>query len=172
MDTNGAGEAHVGKNNLDGSKTAALHLGGTAPAAKAVAPDGLHWVKNDDGDFLIVDEDSGNVAGERKYVLSLDSTTLALKEKGTGDLLAIAGGADNPRAKAKVAAMRARAAARVRAGAARATVAEARVARVAARVVPNNTVCYSRSYGQSASTSDGLPHLQLQWLRGSSMRCR
>lgn len=105
LDTNGAGEAHVGKNNLDGSKTAALHLGGTAPAAKAVAPDGLHWVKNDDGDFLIVDEDSGNVAGERKYVLSLDSTTLALKEKGTGDLLAIAGGADNPRAKAKVAAM-------------------------------------------------------------------
>ena len=105
LDTNGAGEAHVGKNNLDGSKTAALHLGGTAPAAKAVAPDGLIWVKNDDGDFLIVDEDSGNVAGERKYVLSLDSTTLALKEKGTGDLLAIAGGADNPRAKAKVAAM-------------------------------------------------------------------
>jgi hypothetical protein len=105
LDTNGAGEAHVGKNNLDGSKTAALHLGGTAPAAKAVAPDGLLWVKNDDGDFLIVDEDSGSVAGERKYVLSLDSTTLALKEKGTGDLLAIAGGADNPRAKAKVAAM-------------------------------------------------------------------
>lgn len=105
LDTNGAGEAHVGKNNLDGSQTAALHLGGTAPAAKAVAPDGLHWVKNDDGDFLIVDEDSGNVAGERKYVLSLDSTTLALKEKGTGDLLAIAGGSDNPRAKAKVAAM-------------------------------------------------------------------
>jgi len=105
LDTNGAGEAHVGKNNLDGSKTAALHLGGTAPAAKAVAPDGLIWVKNDDGDFLIVDEDSGNVAGERKYVLSLDSTTLALKEEGTGDLLAIAGGADNPRAKAKVAAM-------------------------------------------------------------------
>ena len=105
LDTNGAGEAHVGKNNLDGSQTAAKHLGGTAPAAKAVAPDGLHWVKNDDGDFLIVDEDSGNVAGERKYVLSLDSTTLALKEKGTGDLLAIAGGADNPRAKAKVAAM-------------------------------------------------------------------
>lgn len=105
LDTNGAGEAHVGKNNLDGSQTAALHLGGTAPAAKAVAPDGLIWVKNDDGDFLIVDEDSGNVAGERKYVLSLDSTTLALKEKGTGDLLAIAGGADNPRAKAKVAAM-------------------------------------------------------------------
>jgi len=105
LDTNGAGEAHVGKNNLDGSQTAAKHLGGTAPAAKAVAPDGLIWVKNDDGDFLIVDEDSGNVAGERKYVLSLDSTTLALKEKGTGDLLAIAGGADNPRAKAKVAAM-------------------------------------------------------------------
>ena len=105
LDTNGAGEAHVGKNNLDGSQTAAKHLGGTAAAAKAVAPDGLHWVKNDDGDFLIVDEDSGNVAGERKYVLSLDSTTLALKEKGTGDLLAIAGGADNPRAKAKVAAM-------------------------------------------------------------------
>ena len=105
LDTNGAGEAHVGKNNLDGRQTAALHLGGTAPAAKAVAPDGLHWVKNDDGDFLIVDEDSGNVAGERKYVLALDSTTLALKEEGTGDLLAIAGGADNPRAKAKVAAM-------------------------------------------------------------------
>lgn len=105
LDTNGAGEAHVGKNNLDGSQTAAVHLGGSKPAAKAVDPDGLLWVKNDDGDFLIVDEDSGNVAGERKFVLSLDSTTLALKEKGTGDLLAIAGGSDNPRAKAKVAAM-------------------------------------------------------------------
>ena len=73
---------------------------------------------------------------------------------------------------AKVAAMQARAAARVRAGAARATVAEARVARVAARVVPNNTVSYLRRYGQSASISDGLPHLQLQWFRGSCVRCR
>jgi hypothetical protein len=49
-------------------------------------------------------------------------------------------------------------AAKVRAAALRAMAAEARVAMVVARAVPNNTGCYSRSYGQSASTSDGLPH--------------
>ena len=56
------------------------------------------------------------------------------------------------------------AAARVRVAGVRARVAEVtvmvdrEVAMVVARAVPNNTGCYSRSYGQSASTSDGLPH--------------
>jgi len=41
--------------------------------AKMVAPDGLYWTKAKDGDFLIVDEDSGNDYGERKYIISIDS---------------------------------------------------------------------------------------------------
>jgi len=56
--------------------------------AKMVAPDGLYWTKAKDGDFLIVDEDSGNDYGERKYVISIDS------EMNVEDayLLAISGG--------------------------------------------------------------------------------
>ena len=36
--------------------------------AQMVAPDGLMWIKSSDADVLIVDEDSGNDFGERKYV--------------------------------------------------------------------------------------------------------
>ena len=56
--------------------------------AKMVAPDGLYWAKTADGDFLIVDEDSGNDFGERKYVLTLDGE---LNVAGA-HLLALAGG--------------------------------------------------------------------------------
>lgn len=103
LETNGVGQAHEGTKNPDGSLTAAIHVGSSA--AKSVAPDGLHWVKTDDGDFLIVDEDSGNVAGERKFMLQIDSNTMELTTETQGHLLAIAGGADNPRAAAGVAAL-------------------------------------------------------------------
>ena len=55
--------------------------------AKMVAPDGLYWSKTADGDYLIVDEDSGNDFGERKYVLTIDANMNVVD----GHLLAIAG---------------------------------------------------------------------------------
>ncbi|HZW01496.1 MAG TPA: hypothetical protein VFF55_08000, partial [Candidatus Deferrimicrobium sp.] len=66
--------------------------------AKMVAPDGLQWVKASDADVLIVDEDSGNTLGERKYALVIDPETMKLVEDGTGYFLAMAGGELNPRA--------------------------------------------------------------------------
>jgi hypothetical protein len=79
----------------DPSATAAKHI--EADAAKMVAPDGLQWIKTSDADVLIVDEDSGNDYGERKYALVLDPATLQLKTANTGHFLAMAGGSDNPR---------------------------------------------------------------------------
>lgn len=72
--------------------------------AKTTAPDGLHWVKTADADVLIVDEDSGNPQGERKFALVLDPETLELAQPRTGYFLASAGGAANPRAEASAAA--------------------------------------------------------------------
>lgn len=98
------GDKGIG-NGLEGTtadETAAIHI--EAGAAKMVAPDGLMWVKTAEGDLLIVDEDSGNDLGERKYVLSIDPETLELIEDNTGYFLAQAGGADNPRAEAGAAA--------------------------------------------------------------------
>ena len=103
LDTNGVGEAHVGAENPDGSLDASIHV--ETGRAKTVANDGLHWVKNDDGDFLILDEDSGNDAGERKMIIQINSDTMELATEATGNLLAIAGGSDNPRAAAGVAAL-------------------------------------------------------------------
>ena len=40
--------------------------------AQMVAPDGLMWIKSSDADVLIVDEDSGNDFGERKYAIALN----------------------------------------------------------------------------------------------------
>ena len=70
--------------------------------AKATSPDGLAWIKAADADILIVDEDSGNSGGDRKYALPLDPETLALASPGKGYFLAMAGGSANPRAAAKV----------------------------------------------------------------------
>ena len=69
--------------------------------AKMVAPDGLYWAKTKDGDYLIVDEDSGNDFGERKYVLTIDN------EMNVTDahLLAIAGGKHSARYEAGVSAL-------------------------------------------------------------------
>ena len=72
--------------------------------AKIVANDGLMWVKTADADVLIVDEDSGNDLGERKFALMLDPETVDLTEVGKeGYFLAMAGGGENPRAAAKTA---------------------------------------------------------------------
>jgi hypothetical protein len=69
---------------------------------KANDPDGLLWVKSSDADILIVDEDSGNDYGERKYALVLNEDTLAIEPDGTGYFIAQAGGNKNPRANAGV----------------------------------------------------------------------
>jgi Ca2+-binding RTX toxin-like protein len=61
-------------------------------------PDGLIWVKSSDADVLIVDEDSGNDYGERKYALVIDPETLSVMPEGIGYFLAQAGGSKNPRA--------------------------------------------------------------------------
>jgi hypothetical protein len=69
--------------------------------AKMVAPDGLYWAKTADGDYLIVDEDSGNDFGERKYVLSLDGDL----NVSAAHLLALAGGKFSSRYEAGVSAL-------------------------------------------------------------------
>jgi hypothetical protein len=69
---------------------------------KANDPDGLLWVKSSDADILIVDEDSGNDYGERKFALVLNEDTLAIEPDDTGYFIAQAGGNKNPRANAGV----------------------------------------------------------------------
>ncbi len=69
--------------------------------AKMVAPDGLYWANTADGDYLIVDEDSGNDFGERKYVLSLDGDLNVT----AGHLLGLAGGKYSARYEAGVSAL-------------------------------------------------------------------
>lgn len=103
LETGGKGLAPVGDNNLDGTRTHATHV--EDDAAYADQPDGLQWIKTADGDFLIVDEDSGNDYGERKYILPINSETMELETANTGYLLAVAGGKLNPRAVAGVAAI-------------------------------------------------------------------
>jgi hypothetical protein len=66
-----------------------------------VAPDGLYWAKTADGDYLIVDEDSGNDYGERKYVLSLDGDLNVT----AGHLLGLSGGKYSARYEAGVSAL-------------------------------------------------------------------
>ncbi len=103
LETNGKGAAHVGPNNPDGTSTHAIHV--ERDKAYADQPDGLQWVKAEDGDYLVVDEDSGNDYGERKYVLPIDAETMHLNDPGTGYFLASAGGSLNPRAAEGVAAI-------------------------------------------------------------------
>ncbi|ERN42859.1 hypothetical protein KR51_00003850 [Rubidibacter lacunae KORDI 51-2] len=103
LETGGKGAGHIGKENPDGSLTHAIHI--EDGEARMDQPDGLQWVKAADGDYLIVDEDSGNDAGERKYVLPINGDSLELVEPNTGYFLASAGGSDNPRGLAGVAAI-------------------------------------------------------------------
>jgi hypothetical protein len=101
--TGGKGLAHIGTNNADGTKTHATHV--EDGKAYTDSPDGLQWIKTSDGDFLIVDEDSGNEYGERKFILPIKSDTMELVTANTGYFLAAAGGKFNPRAIVGVAAI-------------------------------------------------------------------
>lgn len=80
-----------------GEGTHAVWEDGTA---KSVQNDGLQWIKASDADVLIVDEDSGNEYGERKFALVIDPETMELTEHAKGYFLAMAGGGANPRAEA------------------------------------------------------------------------
>jgi hypothetical protein len=95
LDTGGKGVAHTGPANPGGTETAASHV--EAGVSKMVAPDGLQWIRTADADVLVVDEDSGNDYGERKYALVLNPDTLELAQPGTGWFLAMAGGNRSPR---------------------------------------------------------------------------
>ena len=64
-------------------------------------PDGLYWIQTSDGNFLIVDEDSGNDYGERKYVLTIDSNLNVTN----AHLLALAGGKFSSRYQSKISAL-------------------------------------------------------------------
>ena len=103
LETGGKGDGHIGPNNPDGTLTHATHL--EVEEARMDQPDGLQWIKTSEGDYLVVDEDSGNNYGERKYVLPIDAETMQLREEGTGYFLASAGGELNPRAIAEVSAI-------------------------------------------------------------------
>ena len=103
LETGDKGKGHIGPNNPDGTLTHATHI--EDEEARMDQPDGLQWIKTSEGDYLIVDEDSGNDYGERKYVLPIDAETMQLREEGTGFFLASAGGELNPRAIAEVSAI-------------------------------------------------------------------
>jgi len=89
----------VGNKGLshDGVNTHAGHVE-RGNVHKMEACDGLQWIKSADADILIVDEDSGNNFGERKYAIPLNPETFELAEPNTGYFLAMAGGSANPRA--------------------------------------------------------------------------
>lgn len=98
----GALTLNIGDQGKTVDGDASIHM--EKNVAKMVAPDGLHWVKSSDGYFLIVDEDSGNDFGERKYVLPINSD-MDLTEANTGYLLALAGGKHSSRYQAGVSAL-------------------------------------------------------------------
>jgi Ca2+-binding RTX toxin-like protein len=100
LDVGGKGVGHFDAKGNPNGATAEKHI--EANTNKSVAPDGLLWVKSSDADILIVDEDSGNDYGERKYALVLNEDTLAIEPDRTGYFLAQAGGNKNPRANAGV----------------------------------------------------------------------
>jgi Ca2+-binding RTX toxin-like protein len=100
LDVGGKGEGHYNATGNPNGATAEKHIEGNTN--KSVAPDGLLWVKSSDADVLIVDEDSGNDYGERKFALVINEETLAIEPDGTGYFLAQAGGSKNPRALAGV----------------------------------------------------------------------
>ena len=95
----GALTLEIGGEGLVKDGDASIHMG--EGAAKMVAPDGLYWASTADGDYLIVDEDSGNDWGERKYVLSLDDSLNVT----AAHLLGLAGGDFSSRYEAGVSAL-------------------------------------------------------------------
>ena len=82
----GALTLNIGDEGITKDGDASIHM--EAGKAQMIAPDGLYWVKAADKEVLIVDEDSGNDYGERKYALTIDSAM----NVQDGYLLAIAGG--------------------------------------------------------------------------------
>lgn len=103
LETGGEGKGSIGPDNPDGTLTHAIHI--EDGEARLDQPDGLQWIKTADGDYLILDEDSGNDYGERKMILPIDPETMKLTEEGKGYFLASAGGSFNPRAIAEVSAI-------------------------------------------------------------------
>ena len=102
VDTGNKGVGHFDAKLNPNSQTAQKHI--MANKNAMVEPDGLFWAKASDADVLIVDEDSGNDFGERKFALRIDPVTMAVLPDATGYFLAQAGGNKNPRALAGVAA--------------------------------------------------------------------
>jgi hypothetical protein len=100
LDVGGKGVGHYDSKGNPNGATAAQHI--ESKNFKSNDPDGLIWVKSSDANVLIVDEDSGNDYGERKFALVINEETLAVEPDGTGYFLAQAGGSKNPRALAGV----------------------------------------------------------------------
>ena len=100
LDVGDKGVGHFDATGNPSGATAEQHI--ELKSRKANDPDGLLWVKSSDADILIVDEDSGNDYGERKFALVLNEDTLAIEPDGTGFFIAQAGGNKNPRALAGV----------------------------------------------------------------------
>ena len=65
----------------DGSLTHATHV--EKGVSKTVANDGLYWAKGRGGNVLILDEDSGNDYGERRYALPITGG-MELRDAATG----------------------------------------------------------------------------------------
>ena len=96
LDVGDKGVGHYDASGNPNGATAEQHI--ELKNRKMNDPDGLIWVKSSDADVLIVDEDSGNDYGERKYALVIDPETLSVMPEGIGYFLAQAGGSKNPRA--------------------------------------------------------------------------
>jgi Ca2+-binding RTX toxin-like protein len=100
LDVGDKGVGHYDAIGNPSAATAEQHI--ELKNRKANDPDGLLWVKSSDADVLILDEDSGNDYGERKYALVINEETLAIEPDGKGYFIAQAGGSKNPRALAGV----------------------------------------------------------------------
>jgi len=104
LDVGGKGVGHFDASGNPNGATAEKHI--ELNTNKSNDPDGLLWVRASNADVLIVDEDSGNDYGERKFALVINEDTLAIEPDADGDegyFIAQAGGSKNPRALAGVA---------------------------------------------------------------------
>ncbi|MEB3265953.1 MAG: calcium-binding protein [Cyanobacteriota bacterium] len=102
LDVGSKGVGHFNATGNPSGATAEKHI--ELNNRKMNDPDGLLWIRSANADVLIVDEDSGNDYGERKYALVVDQDLNVLPD-GTGYFLAQAGGNKNPRALAGAAAI-------------------------------------------------------------------
>lgn len=102
VDVGDEGLAHAGEANPDGSLTHATHV--EKGVSKIVSNDGLYWAKGQGGNVLILDEDSGNDYGERKFALPI-TEGMELRDAATGYFLGAAGGTLSPRYEAGAAAL-------------------------------------------------------------------